>query len=80
MDNRIALLGIIIEDMEKSATVNDLLHEYSRYVIGRLGLPYRDRGVAIISIAMDAPNDVISALSGKLGRLSGVQCKAMYTK
>ena len=80
MDNRIALLGIIIEDMEKSATVNDLLHEYSRYVIGRLGLPYRDRGVAIISIAMDAPNDVISALSGKLGRLNGVQCKAMYTK
>lgn len=80
MDNRIALLGIIIEDMEKSATVNDLLHEYSRYVIGRLGLPYRDRGVAIISIAMDAPNEVISALSGKLGRLNGVQCKAMYTK
>ena len=80
MDNRIALLGIIIEDMEKSTTVNDLLHEYSRYVIGRLGLPYRDRGVAIISIAMDAPNDVISALSGKLGRLNGVQCKAMYTK
>lgn len=80
MENRIALLGIIIEDMEKSSTVNDLLHDYSRYIIGRLGLPYRDRGVAIISIVMDAPNEVISALSGKLGRLNGVQCKAMYTK
>lgn len=80
MENRIALLGIIIEDMEKSATVNDLLHDYSRHIIGRLGLPYRDRGVAIISIVMDAPNEVISALSGKLGRLNGVQCKAMYTK
>ena len=80
MENRIALLGIIIEDMEKSSTVNDLLHDYSRHIIGRLGLPYRDRGVAIISIVMDAPNEVISALSGKLGRLNGVQCNAMYTK
>ena len=80
MENRIALLGIIVENPEKSTTVNDLLHEYSRYIIGRLGIPHRDRGVAIISIVMDAPNDAISALSGKLGRLNGVQCKAMYTK
>lgn len=80
MENRIALLGIIVENQEKSVIVNDLLHEYSRYIIGRLGIPHRDRGVAIISIVMDAPNDAISALSGKLGRLNGVQCKAMYTK
>lgn len=80
MDNRVALLGIIVQDIEQSAAVNDLLHEYGRYIIGRLGIPYRERGVAIISIVLDAPNDVIAALSGKLGRLNGVQCKAMYTK
>ena len=80
MDNRVALLGIIVQDIEQSAAVNDLLHEYGRYIIGRLGIPYRERGVAIISIVLDAPNDVIAALSGKLGRLNGVQCKARYTK
>lgn len=80
MEERIALLGIIVEDTEQSAPVNELLHEYGRYIIGRLGVPHRERGIAIISIVMDAPNDVISALSGRLGHLAGVQCKAMYTK
>ena len=80
MENRVALLGIIVQDIEQSAAVNDLLHEYGGYIIGRLGIPYRERGVSIISIVLDAPNDVIAALSGKLGRLNGVQCKAMYTK
>ena len=80
MENRVALLGIIVQDTGKSAAVNDLLHEYGGYIIGRLGIPYRERGVAIISVVLDAPNDVIAALSGKLGRLDGVQCKAMYTK
>lgn len=80
MENRVALLGIIVQDTVKSAAVNDLLHEYGGYIIGRLGIPYRERGVAIISVVLDAPNDVIAALSGKLGRLDGVQCKAMYTK
>ena len=80
METRVALLGIIVQDTVKSAAVNDLLHEYGGYIIGRLGIPYRERGVAIISVVLDAPNDVIAALSGKLGRLDGVQCKAMYTK
>ena len=80
METRVALLGIIVQDTEQSTAVNDLLHEYGRYIIGRLGIPYRERGVAVISVVLDAPNDVIAALSGKLGRLNGVQCKAMYTK
>ena len=80
MENRIALLGIVIENPELSKQINDLLHEYSEYIVARLGVPYRERGLSIISIVMDAPNDAISALSGKLGRLNGVQCKAMYTK
>ena len=80
MESRVALIGIIVENTDSVTRLNDLLHEYGRYIIGRLGIPYRERGVAIISIVLDAPNDVIAALSGKLGRLNGVQCKAMYTK
>lgn len=80
MDKRIALLGVIVEDLEQSAQVNELLHAYGTYIIGRMGVPYRERGVSIISVIMDAPGDEISALSGKLGRLRGVQAKTMYTK
>ena len=77
---RIAVLGIIIEDKSQAERVNELLHQYAPYIIGRMGIPYPKRGVNIISVAVDAPADVISALSGKLGRLPGVSTKAVYAK
>ena len=79
-DKRIAVIGIIIEDKEMAESVNALLHQYSQYIIGRMGLPYRERNMSIISIVVDAPSDTISALSGKLGRLPGVSSQALYTK
>ncbi len=82
MDNetRVATIAMIIEDADSSAHINALLHDYSRYIVGRMGIPYRDRGLNIINIVLDAPADVISALSGKLGRLKGVTTKAVYSK
>ena len=79
METRVALIGIIVEDPEATEALNDLLHQYGSYIIGRMGLPYRKRNVSIISIAIDAPQDVISALSGKIGRLSGVSAKTAYS-
>ena len=72
--NRIALIGIIVEDTDSAEKINEILHEYGRYVIGRMGIPYRQRGVSIISVAIDAPQSVISAVSGGIGRLPGVSC------
>ena len=80
MDMRVAIVGIIVEDKDSVERLNAILHEFSDYVIGRMGLPYRARSISIISIAMDAPNDVISALSGKLGNLPGVSAKTTYAK
>ncbi len=80
MENRIALLGIIIEQPDSVEPLNALLHEYNKYIVGRMGLPYRQRNVSIISIVLDAPTDVISALSGKVGMLQGVTAKALYSK
>ncbi len=79
METRIALLGIIVENTESAGQLNHLLHEYSRHIIGRMGIPYRERDVNIISIAIDAPQDVINALSGKIGRLQGVTAKTIYS-
>ena len=79
-ETRIAVIGIIIEDRKQAGAVNSLPHQYGEYVIGRLGLPYEKKGVHIISIVVDAPMDIISALSGKLGRLPGVSSKALYSK
>lgn len=78
-DTRIALIGIIIEDLEQSKSVNELLHEYSDYIVGRLGIPYREKGVSIMSIVIDAEHDVISSLSGKLGMVKGINVKTTYT-
>lgn len=78
--SRIAVIGIIIEDKRRAEQVNELLHQYGRYIIGRMGLPYEKKQVNIISIVVDAPTDIISALSGKLGRLPGVSSKALYAK
>ena len=78
MENRVALLALIVRDGASVAALNELLHQYGDYIIGRMGIPYRERDVNIISVAMDAPGSVISALSGKLGRLPGVTAKTVY--
>ena len=80
METRVALIGIIVENEASVAALNDLLHQYAPYIIGRMGVPYRARGVNIISVALDAPQDAIAALSGKLGRLEGVSAKTQYSK
>lgn len=80
METRIAVLGIILEDYTQVERLNQLLHECNSYIIGRMGLPYREKGVSIISVVLDAPNDVISTLSGKIGMLSGVSAKTLYSK
>ena len=80
MDTRIALIGIILESRESVDALNHLLTEFGDYIIGRMGIPYRERKVNIISIVLDAPADAISALSGKAGMLPGVSCKAVYSK
>ena len=80
METRVAVIGIIVEDEDSVEALNALLHEYRRYVIGRMGVPYKKRGISIISIALDASADVISALSGKLGALPNVSTKTVYTK
>ena len=79
METRVALIGIIVEEPAAAAELNRLLHQYSEYIIGRMGLPYRARGVNIISVVLDAPQDAISALSGKLGRLEGVSARTLYS-
>ena len=81
MENtRVAILGIIISDMDSVEPVIALLHENSPYIIGRMGLPYREKGINIISIVMDAPQQIISTLSGRIGRLNGISCKVTYSK
>ncbi len=80
MDTRIALIGSIVENTEAVEELNRLLHEYGGYIIGRMGIPYRERKVNIISVAVDAPQDVVSALSGKIGRLRGITAKTVYSK
>ncbi len=79
MDYRVAVMSIIIENKEAVEKVNALLHAYGEYIIGRMGIPYRQRGISIISIAMDAPQDTIAALSGKVGRMQGVSVKTSYS-
>ena len=79
METRVAVMSIIVENSESVETINAILHDYGQYIIGRMGIPYRSRGISIISIAVDAPQDVISALSGKIGRLKGVSVKTAYS-
>ena len=79
METRVAVMGIIVEDTNAVNLLNEILHEYSEYIIGRMGIPYRQKGIHIISIAIDAPQDVISTLSGKIGRLSGISTKTAYS-
>lgn len=80
MESKVVVVSIIVKDEEASASVNELLHEYRQYIVGRMGIPYRQRNVSIISVVMDAPGDVVSALSGKLGMQSGVTAKTLTAK
>ena len=79
MDTRVVLLGIIVENTAAVEELNAILHNYGSYIIGRMGIPYREKGINIISIAIDAPQDMISSLSGKIGRLKGVSAKTAYS-
>ena len=79
MESRVALIGIIVESSAAVEQVNAILHDYAPYILGRMGIPYQAKGICIISVAVDAPQDVISALSGKLGKLPGISAKASYS-
>ncbi len=79
MQTRIALIAIIVEDTDSVEALNGILHEYGEYIIGRMGLPYRKCDISIMSVAVDAPQDVISTLSGKIGRLNGISVKTAYS-
>lgn len=79
-ETRIALIGILVEEPDSVEQMNRLLHEYAPYIIGRMGIPYREKNLSILSVAMDAPQPVISALAGKLGMLPGVSTKTLYSK
>lgn len=78
MGTRVAIIAIIVRDSNSVSDLNALLHQYGAYIIGRMGIPYREKGLSIISVAVDAPGDVISALSGKIGRLPGITAKTVY--
>ena len=80
METRIALVGILVENPDSVEKVNHVLHEYSAYIIGRMGIPHREKGVNIISVALDASSDAISSLAGKLGMIPGVRAKTLYQK
>ena len=78
-ETRVAVMGIIVEDTDSAEALNSVLHEYAPYIIGRMGVPYRKKNISIVSIALDAPQDTISAVSGKIGRLKGVSVKTAYS-
>ncbi|MDF2609090.1 MAG: hypothetical protein K0R92_564 [Lachnospiraceae bacterium] len=80
METRIALIGIIVENIDAVESLNQILHEYGNYIVGRMGIPYKSKNVSIISVVVDAENNVISSLSGKLGMLEGISVKTVYSK
>lgn len=79
METRIAVMGIIVENVASVEALNALLHDYRAYIIGRMGIPYKDKGISIVSIAVDAPQDIISSLSGRVGKLDGISVKTAYS-
>ena len=79
METRVAVLGIIVENIESTEELNSLLHDYGQYIIGRMGIPYREKKINIISIAIDAPQDTISTLTGKIGKINGISVKTAYS-
>ena len=80
METRVALIGILVENLNSVEKLNSLLHDYGQYIIGRMGVPYEKKGVSIISVALDAPQDAINALTGKLGMINGITAKTIYSK
>ena len=80
LEKKLSVISIIIEDMEASAAINDLLHQFGKYVVGRMGIPYKEKELSIICVVVDAPGDVTSSLSGKLGMLKGVSTKTITSK
>ena len=78
MPKRLAVIGLIVEEAEAAEAVNDILHSYREYIVGRMGIPYRERDMSVISVIVDGPNDVVSSMSGKLGMVEGVTSKAVY--
>lgn len=79
METRVAVMGIIVEELGSVEELNALLHEYGKYIVGRMGLPYREKNINIVSIAIDAPQDTIAALAGKIGKITGVSVKTAYS-
>ena len=79
METRVAVLGIIVENFDSAELLNAILHDYGKYIIGRMGIPYKPKGVSVICLAVDAPMDIINGLTGKIGRLPGVSAKAAYS-
>lgn len=80
METRVAVISIIVEKPDSIGRLNELLHDYGAYIVGRMGIPYQVKGINIISVAIDAPQDVINALTGNLGKLEGITAKAAYSK
>ena len=80
METRVAVISIIVENSDSVSRLNELLHEYGEYIIGRMGIPYRAKSINIISVAVDAPQDKINSLTGSIGKLEGVSAKAAYSK
>ena len=80
MGTKVALVGIVVENFESVAKLNEILHSYGDIIIGRMGIPYKERSISIISVAVDADEDTISALSGKIGKLPGISSKTVYAK
>ncbi len=80
LEKRIGVVGIVIEDLEHVPTINDILHQYGNIIVGRLGLPYREKGISIISLVVDGTTDEIGALNGKLGKIPGVNVKSALSK
>lgn len=78
-ETRVAVIAIIVENSEATENINGILHDAGKYIIGRMGIPYREKNINIISIAIDAPQDVISSLSGRLGQLEGVSVKTAFS-
>ena len=80
MDKRIGVIGIVVEDLEVTARLNEVLHEFAWLIVGRMGIPYRERGVSVISLIVDGGNNDISAMTGRLGRIRGVSVKSALAK
>lgn len=79
-ETRLAIIAIIVEEIEQTERLNKILHNYSQYIIGRMGIPYQKKNVNVISVFVDAPNDVIGAISGKLGMIDNITVKTVYSK